>query len=148
MVSTHQLYKGKSAEFLVFSELLKQDADLYIPIVDIGIDTIIKKKDGTYIQIQVKSTESDEQAGWFNVCDLELYEGKGLFVVCVDMSKKSPEMWILPSKVFMDYANVFKSKKGWYQYRLGIDSKDTKHGNELRRNLLKEYLGAWELLTG
>jgi len=140
--------KGKGAELIVFGKLIRRGVDLYIPIVDIGIDAIIKKKDGTYLQIQVKSTEADEQAGWFNVWDLERYEGKGLFIVCVDMSKEPPEIWILPSEVFMDYANVSKSKEGWYKYTLGIDSKDTKHGNELRRNLLKEYLGAWELLTG
>ncbi len=58
--------KGKQAEFLVFGELIRRGADLYLPIVDIGIDAIIKKKDGTYLQIQVKSTEADEQAGCFN----------------------------------------------------------------------------------
>jgi len=140
--------KGKRAEFLVFGELVKRKADLYLPVIDIGIDAIIKKKDSTYLQIQVKSTEASEQAGWFNVWDLELYEGKGLFIVCVEMSKEPPEIWVLPSEVFMKYANVSKSKEGRNNYRLGIDSKDTKHGNELRRSLLKEYREAWELLTG
>ena len=140
--------KGKGAELIVFGKLIRKGVDLYLPIVDIGIDAIIKKKDGNYLQIQVKSTEADEQAGCFNVCDLELYEGKGLFVVCVDMSKGTPEIWVLPSDVFMKHANVSKLKKGWNNYYLDIDSKDTKHGNETRRNLLKEYLGAWELLTG
>jgi len=140
--------KGKRAEFLVFGELVKRGADLYLPVIDIGIDAIIKKQDGTYLQIQVKSTESLEQAGWFNVWDLEHYKDKGLFIVCVEMSKESPEIWVLPSEVFMEYAVVSKSKEGWNKYTLGIDSKDTKHGNETRRILLKEYLGAWHLLTG
>ncbi len=140
--------KGKGAELIVFGKLIRKGVDLYLPVIDIGIDTIIKKKDGTYLQIQVKSTEASEQAGWFNVWDLELYEGKGLFIVCVEMSKEPPEIWVLPSEVFMEYANVSKSKEGWNKYTLGIDSKDTKHGNELRRNLLKEYYEAWGRLTG
>jgi len=140
--------KGKRAEFLVFGELVKRGADLYLPVIDIGIDAIIKKQDGTYLQIQVKSTESPEQAGWFNVWDLERYKDKGLFIVCVEMSKESPEIWVLPSEVFIEYAVISKPKEGWNKYTLGIDSKDTKHGNETRRILLKEYLGAWHLLTG
>lgn len=139
--------KGKQAEFLVFGELIRRGTDLYLPVIDIGIDAIIRKMDGTYLQVQVKSTEASEQAGWFNVWDLEQYEGRKLFIACVDMSQKSPETWILPSEVFTEYANVSKSKEGWNKYTLGIDSKDTKHGNELRRNLLQEYREAWKLLT-
>ena len=96
----------------------------------------------------MKSTEASEQAGWFNVWDLELYEGKGLFIVCVEMSKEPADIWILPSEVFKEYANVSKSKEGWNKYTLGIDSKDTKHGNVPRRKLLQKYYEAWELLTG
>ena len=140
--------KGKYAEFLIFGELIKGGANLYLPVIDKGIDAIILKQDGTYLQIQVKSTEAPEQAGWFNVEELELYKGKDLFIVCVEMSKEPPEIWVLPSEVFMEYANVSKSKEGRSNYRLGIDSKDTKHGNEPRRSLLKEYREAWELLTG
>jgi len=140
--------KGKQAEFLVFGELIRRGADLYLPVIDKGIDVIILKEDGSYLQIQVKSTEASEQAGWFNIWDLELYKGKNLFIVCVEMSKEPPEIWVLPSEVFMEYANVSKSKEGWNKYTLGIDSKDTKHGNELRRSLLKEYREAWGRLTG
>jgi len=140
--------KGKQAEFLVFGELIRRGADLYLPVIDKGIDAIIRKEDGSYLQIQVKSTEASEQAGWFNVWDLELYKGRNLFIVCVEMSKEPPEIWVLPSEVFMEYANVSKSKEGWNKYTLGIDSKDTKHGNELRRSLLKEYREAWGRLTG
>ena len=140
--------KGKRAEFIVFGELIRRGADLYLPVIDIGIDAIIRKNDGAYLQIQVKSTEAQNQAGWFHVWDLEEYEGRRLFIACVDMSKEPPESWILPSEVFMDYANVSKSKEGWKKYTLGMNSRSRKHGNELRRNLLKEYREAWELLTG
>ena len=140
--------KGKQAEFLVFGELIKRGAELYLPVIDRGIDAIIKKKDGKYLQIQVKSTEAPEQAGWFNVKELEQYEGKGLFIVCVEMSKEPPEIWVLPSEVFMEHATRSRSKEGSYQYRLGIDSKDTKHGNEKRRILLEKCREVWEPLTG
>jgi hypothetical protein len=138
--------KGKRAEFIVFGELVKKGANLYLPVIDLGIDAIIKKKDGTFSQIQVKSTEASGQAGWFNIWDLEKYEGKKLFIVCVEMSKEPPEIWVLPSEIFKKYANDSKSKEGWHKYILGIDSKDTKHENKLRRDLLEEYREAWHLL--
>lgn len=141
--------KGKRAEFLVFGELIKRGADLYLPVVDIGIDAILRRGDGTYLEIQVKSTQATEQAGWFIVYDLDLYEEERFFIVCVDMSRQTPEIWILPSKIFKEYSyKPWKSKKGWVEYTLSINSRSRKHGNEPRRNILKEYYEAWHLLLG
>ncbi len=141
--------KGKLAEFLVFGKLIERGADLYLPVVDTGIDAIVRRKDGIYLEIQVKSTEAEEQAGWFNAYDLDYYDEKRFFIVCVDLSKQPPETWVLPPKVFKEYATKpWESKKGWKRYTLGIDSRDTKHGNKLRRDILQEYREAWGLLTG
>lgn len=59
--------KGKRAEFLVFGELVKRGADIYLPVIDVGIDAISRLKTGTYLEIQVKSTEAENMAGYFNV---------------------------------------------------------------------------------
>ncbi|GAG51467.1 unnamed protein product, partial [marine sediment metagenome] len=45
------------------------------------------------------------------------------------------------------YALEIRSKEGYKCYRLDLTSGSRKHGNKLRRELLQEYLGAWELLT-
>ena len=146
MERTSQLKKGKSAEFLVFAELLKRDADLYLPIVDIGIDAIIKKKDGTYLQIQVKSTEADEQAGYFNVDDINEHPKENYFIICVDMNKEKskiegkPNIWILTAKDFKEYMVA--------GHRLPIYERSHKHNNEVRCELLKDNFEAWHLLTG
>jgi hypothetical protein len=140
--------KGKQAEFLVFGELIKRGADLYLPVIDTGIDALIRKKDGTYLQIQVKATETPIMAGCFNVYDLDYYARKNFFIVGLDLSKQPPETWILPSLVFEKYATVWKSKQGFKRYTLILDYKDRKHGNKLRRDILKKYREAWGLLTG
>jgi len=130
--------KGKRAEFLVFGELLRRGADLYLPVVDIGIDAISRLKTGTYLEIQVKATEAENQAGYFNVNDLE--PKPNLFIICVDMSKRKteqwnkPEVWILASTEFVKYAT--KTKKG---YRLPLPEKDTRHGNIPREKILEQY---------
>ena len=49
--------KGKLAEFLVFGKLIEEGADLYLPVIDTGIDAVVRQKDGTYKEIQVKSTK-------------------------------------------------------------------------------------------
>lgn len=142
-VTTQQI--GKRAELLVFGELIRRGADLYLPVIDTGIDAVIPRKDGTYLQIQVKSRT--KQGGWFTAYDLDLYDDEKFFIVCVDMSQSMPETWVIPSKIFKEYAyKPWKSKGGWIEYTLSIDSRDKKHGNEPRRELLQEYREAWELL--
>ena len=142
--------KGKRAEFLVFGELIRKGVDLYLPVIDTGIDAIVHRRDGKYINIQIKST----QKGWsFQVWDLDrLRPGESRFVVCVDMSKQEsedkPEVWVFPSEIFAEYATLIRSKEGYRLYRLDLESRSKKHENKLRRNELQEYREAWGLLTG
>ena len=139
------LQKGKSAELLVFSELVKGGADLYLPVIDIGIDAIIRK-DGKYLEIQVKSTEEDEQAGYFNVDDINEHSEKTFYIICVDMNEEKsivegkPNIWILPAKDFKEYMVS--------GHRLPIYERSHKHNNEVRCELLKNRFYAWEILTG
>jgi len=151
MAGTRQ--KGKHAEFLVFGELISKGCELYLPIIDQGIDAILRKKDGTCAEIQVKSTEAEGQAGCFNVDDLNLLRPREkLFIVCVDMSKQKsegkPEVWVFPAEVFQEYATASNLKEGYTRYMLDINARSQQHGNELRRDILKaKYLEAWHFLT-
>ncbi|MCK4417768.1 MAG: hypothetical protein KAV99_06335 [Candidatus Latescibacteria bacterium] len=147
-MSIEDLRKGKSAEYFVFSELIERGADVYLPAVDIGTDAIVRRKDGSYLEIQVKATETPIMAGCFNVYNLDYDARKSFFIVGVDLSQQPPEAWIFPSLIFMKHATVWKSKQGSKRYTLILDYKDRKHGNKLRRNILQKYLGAWQLLTG
>ena len=53
--------KGKITEFQVISKLIMSGLDLYVPIIDIGIDCILRiEKPGKptrYYEIQIKSTK-------------------------------------------------------------------------------------------
>ena len=142
------LQKGKSAELLVFSELIKKGADLYLPVIDIGIDAIVRREDGTHLDVQVKSTEADEQAGYFNVKASKLHPKVNLFVVCVDMSPldatpaRQPEVWIFPSCTFVKYSTLTSG-----EYRMALPAGKRKYGKPLKELLIR-YREAWELLTG
>ncbi len=145
-MSIEDLRKGKSAEYFVFSELIKRGADVYLPAVDIGIDAIVRRKDGTYLEIQVKSTQEEEQAGYFNVYDLDQHPEKNFYIVCVDMNednakvKGKPNTWILSTEEFKKYMVA--------GCRLPIYEHSQKYENKGRTELLQENFEAWGLLTG
>ena len=131
---------------MVFGELIKRGADLYLPVIDTGIDAIVRRKDGVYLEIQVKSTEEDEQAGYFNVYDLDKHPEKTFFVICVDMNDKNskvegkPNIWILSANDFKEYMVS--------GCRLPIYERSRNHANKRRDELLQKNFEAWELLTG
>lgn len=47
-------------EFLIISEMLCQGLDVYRPVVDDkGIDAVIRRDDGTYVEVQIKARSND-----------------------------------------------------------------------------------------
>lgn len=147
--------KGKLGEFFVFGELIRRGYELYLPVIDTGVDAVVRLGDRTHVDIQVKTTQQENQAGYFNVYDLEPRDN--LFIICVDMSeakmkeyKGQPEVWVLPSRVYMEHATASRVKdKEWIRYLLPLPDGSRKHGNVPRRELLKCYCAstnddAWE----
>ena len=142
-METRSCYKGKRAEYYVFGELIRRGFDLYLPVVDIGVDGVIRGKDGgTYVELQVKSTEAENQAGYFNVYDLE--PSPNLYIICVDMSKAKsseygqPETWVLPSDVYKQHATI-QTLKGTTRYHLPLPAKDRRYRNKTRAESLEEF---------
>jgi hypothetical protein len=142
-METGSRYKGKRAEYYVFGELIKRGFDLYLPVLDIGVDATIRGKDGSaYVELQVKSTEAENQAGYFNVYDLE--PSPNLFIICVDMSEAKsrkygdPEIWILPSAVYKRHATI-QILKDATRYHLPLPAKDRRYGNKTRAESLEEF---------
>ena len=138
--------KGKKAEFLVFAELIGRGADLYLPVIDTGIDAIILKKDGTHLKIQMKATQADDQAGYFNVGDIDKRPEDKFFIICVDMNEKKvdvggrPNIWILSARKFKEFMTSGN--------RLPIYDRSQKHDNKRRCELLQDNFEAWGVLTG
>ena len=130
--------KGKLGELYVFMKLIEGGAMPFLPIVDIGgVDAVVRKKDGTYVEIQVKLTEKPDMLGWFNVPDLVPREN--FFIVGIEVREQGYGVWIFPSQVFADHTTKRR--------QLGLDSGIRKYGQRLREKLA-EYHEAWHLLTG
>jgi len=137
--------KGKLGELHVFAKLIENGAMPFLPVADIrGVDAVVRKKDGTYIEIQVKATWPPQQVGYYNVRNL--IARKSLFIVGLAMGIERPEAWILPSEVFVEHATVRKVEHET-MHLLSLGLGETKLEIS-RREQLREYREAWHLLIG
>ena len=148
--------KGKRAEYYVFGELIKRGFDVYLPVLDTGVDAIIRSKGGgAYVELQVKSTEAEDQAGYFNIYDIT--PSTSLFIICVDMSEaklskyRQPEVWVLPSGVYRQHCTI-QRLEDTTRYHLPLPARERRCGNRTRAECLEEYCAtrhpeAWEKLS-
>ncbi|MEK4159566.1 MULTISPECIES: hypothetical protein [Paenibacillus] len=102
---------GKRIEYYLIGLMLKEGIDVYVPLVDDNaIDAIIKKADGSYIEIQIKARSQDVNPGdaalfaAINHKDRENY----YFVFYSERLKKT---WVMSSKEFIEEAALNKSGK-------------------------------------
>ncbi len=150
MTQTSTVQLGKAGEFRVMSELLKRGADVYIPAADTrGVDAIVRKKDGSFLDVQIKTHSTDYMANWFDVYDVDQHETDRFVIIGVNMLVEPPDSWIFPADVFIEYGTRSKRSDGSHVYRLDLESRSRKHGNQVRREILEpHYLNAWHILTG
>ena len=129
--------KGKRYELYVFQKLIEKGALPFIPIADVyGVDAVVRKADGSYVEIQVKGTEKPEQRGWFNVPDLA--PRGAFFILGIEDDGKDLITWIFPSLVFAHYTTARR--------QLGLDSGIKKYGRTLRDELTF-YRENWTQIT-
>jgi hypothetical protein len=133
---------GKIGELHVFGELLRRGVNPYVPLVDReGIDAVIRRRDGTYVELQIKTIATPQYPRWFGARISR--PRHQLFMVCVSLATDPSETWIIPSHVFKTHS-TYSPKAGVYD--LDLDS--TKRGSDVPRGkLLAEYREAWHLLT-
>lgn len=139
-IKEQQAFDGKSAEHMVITELLKRNYVPFIPVLDRGIDLLVKSKtEEKYYEIQVKSNNSpiEKNQKWF-IFSGELQVRKNLIYALVDMINN--EIWIVPSEIVKKYGNQCKT-----QFDLHL--KQRKRGDEKRRGEhLEPYKNNWNIL--
>jgi len=60
----HSAGFGKRIEYWVIGLMLKEGIDVYVPLVDDdAIDAIVKKNDGTFIEVQIKARSKTVKTG-------------------------------------------------------------------------------------
>jgi hypothetical protein len=101
---------GKRIEFWVIGLMLKEGMDVYVPLVDDhAVDAIVKRKDGSIAQIQIKARSNDVKfgdAGLFAAIPHDLRENYWF----VFYSERMSTFWIMTSAEFI--AEAAQNKNG------------------------------------
>ena len=107
----HSAGFGKRMEYNLVGKMLMEGLDCYMPLVDDhGVDCVIKKSDGTFIEIQIKARSNevtDGDAALFAAINHE-YTKNCFFVF---YSERLDKMWILSSEEFLQECVTNKTGK-------------------------------------
>ena len=131
-------------ELYVFGELLKRGLVPYVPLVDQGLDALVRTPAGRMIELQIKAAGSagGKYPRWFQMPPIEPRET--FFIVWVEFTDGEPvDFWVFPSKLFDEYAT--RPPRGSPR-DLDLDSGVRKHGMALR-DLLCGFRNRWELIV-
>lgn len=72
---------GKEGEFKVIGELLRRGFDIYLPVVDTGIDCIVKTK-SDFKEIQIKTRAKVSGRGRLHFSVKEFSPRPNFYIIC------------------------------------------------------------------
>lgn len=111
---------GKSIEYKVVSEMLREGFDVYLPAADDhGVDLIAKTPGGNIVQVQVKALSKTAKGGLFAAIN-HTPQNNYYFVFYLESVDK---IWILSSKDFVAQASQNNSGKNIGKYSLDVFKK-------------------------
>ncbi|HBZ25621.1 MAG TPA: hypothetical protein DEO54_05195 [Rikenellaceae bacterium] len=120
--------------------MLKEGLDVYVPMVDDdAIDAVIKKADGTFVEVQIKARSNENMFG-----SAALFAGiphkhrKNYWFVFY--SERMDTIWILSSKEFIENSRQNKTGKNLGKYSIWFNGKNSKTNTEHVRPQFKKYL--------
>ena len=97
----HSAGFGKRMEYNLVGQMLMEGLDVYLPLVDDhGVDCVIKKEDGTFIEIQIKARSSEVTEGDAALFAAITHELTPNFYF-VFYSERLKTMWIMSSEEFL-----------------------------------------------
>ena len=126
----HSAGFGKRMEYRLIGQMLMEGLDCYVPLVDDhGVDCIVKKEDGTFIEIQIKARSrevADGDAALFAAITHE-YRENFYFVF---YSERLDTMWILSSEEFLKECITNKTGKNIGRHSIWFNGnrRDTETG--------------------
>lgn len=131
----HSAGFGKRMEYNIVGKMLMEGLDVYLPLVDDhGVDCVIKKQDGTFIEVQIKARSNEVADGDAALFAAITHNPTSNFYF-VFYSERLDMMWILSSEEFIKEAVTNKSGKNAGKHSIWFNGnrKDPKNGKK------KEY---------
>lgn len=131
---------GKRMEFYVVGLMLKEGLDVYLPLVDDdAIDAVVKKPDGSFVEIQIKARSKDVKFGdaaLFAALKHELRPNYWFIFYSARMDK----LWILSSNEFIKESNQNKNGVNIGKRSVWFNGKNTKANTEHVKPQFEKYL--------
>ena len=107
----HSAGFGKRMEYYLVGQMLMEGLDVYLPLVDDhGVDCVVKKTDGTFIEIQIKARSDKVTPGDAALFSAITHELTPHFYF-VFYSERLDSMWILSSEEFLQECVTNKTGK-------------------------------------
>ena len=106
MITSDNTKKGKAIEHYIISKLLEHDFDVFVPIIDKGIDLIIKDREGGLVEIQVKSRTIEREDYCFAIKSFE--PRHNFFIICHNI--KENIFFVMPSNLFHRHSTFNKNR--------------------------------------
>lgn len=108
----HSAGFGRRMEYWLIGKMLKEGLDVYVPLVDdFGIDAVIRKQDGTFIEVQIKARSGDVKLGDAALFAAIIHQEPRKNYYFVFYSERLDAMWIMSSEQFIEKAHQNKNGK-------------------------------------
>lgn len=121
----HNAGFGKRIEYYIIGQMLKEGLDCYVPLVDDdGIDCVIRKKDGTYIEVQIKARSNDVAFGDAALFAALTHEKRDNYYF-VFYSERLKLTWIMSSEEFLKECVTNKSGKNEGKHSIWFNGRRT-----------------------
>jgi len=135
---------GKRMEYNLIGKMLMEGLDVYVPLVDDhGVDCVIKREDGTFIEVQIKARSReviDGDAALFAAIPHELTDN----FYFVFYSERLDMMWILSSEEFLQECVTNKKGKNAGKHSIWFNgnrtNKKTGERHEYCKKQFERYL--------
>jgi PD-(D/E)XK endonuclease len=136
----HNAGFGKRMEYYVISRMLEQGLDVYIPLIDdFAIDAIVRKTDGSFIELQIKARSKDVKFGDAALFAAITHEHRVNYFF-VFYSHRLDKMWIMSSEDFIKEAVQNKTGKNKGKRSIWFNGRNTKNSSEHPYPRFDKYL--------
>ena len=131
---------GKRIEFYLIGQMLKEGLDLYLPLVDDdAIDAVLKKPDGSFVELQIKARSKDVVFGDAAYFSGEKHEYRKNYWF-IFYSERLDKMWVMSSKEFIKESGVNKGGKNIGVRKIKFNGMKTKEQIEFIYPKFEKYL--------
>jgi penicillin-binding protein-related factor A (putative recombinase) len=120
--------------------MLKEGIDCYVPLVDdFGVDLVIRKKDGSFIEVQIKATSSEIAMGDTAMFAAIRHNQRDNYYF-VFYSERLDKTWILSSEEFLQVCSTNKKGKNIGHHSVKFNGcKTNPHSNKKEEYVLDRY---------